>query len=126
MSETINELKPFVEACDKMAASKFIMIDKRVSDVLKSIAKTESVFNLIKDCMINFNFDLEWKKATVKSGYLTPPEESRKFIAFVFALLNCIDDKKISASDVLSKYFTKAENPSGPYAEFCSILIVNF
>ena len=42
------------------------MIDKRISDVLKSIAKTELVFELVKQSMINFNFDKEWKLATSK------------------------------------------------------------
>ena len=126
MIKTKEEIKLFVDACEKMSSSKFIMIDKRISDVLKSIAKTESVFNLIKECMINFNFDLEWRKATVKSGCLTPPDENYKFIAFVFALLNCIDDKKISASDLLSRYFTKVENPAGPYGEFCESIILKF
>lgn len=126
MAVSCEEIKPFLDACDKMASSKFIMIDKRISDVLKSIAKTEPVFNLIKGCMINFNFDFEWKKSTIKSGTLTPPEEAHKFVAFVFALLNCIDDKKLSASDLLSKYFTKTDNPSGPYAEFCQSIILKF
>lgn len=120
------DIKEFLNACDKMASSKFIMIDKRISDILKSIAKSESVFNLVKECMINFNFDLEWKKATAKVGCLNPPEETYKFIAFVFAVLNCVDDKKISASDLLSKYFTKIDNSSGPYAEFCQSIIIKF
>lgn len=126
MSTTKEELKLFIEACDKMSSSKFIMIDKRMSDVLKSIAKTEPVFNLIKECMINFNFDLEWKKATIKTGTLVFPEETRKFIAFVFVLLNCLDDKKISASELLSNYFTKVENIAGPYGEFCESVINKF
>ncbi len=120
------DIKDFLNACDKMASSKFIMIDKRISDVLKSIAKSEVVFNLIKECMVNFNFDAEWKRATTKAGCLNPPEETYKFVAFVFAVLNCVDDKKISASDLLSKYFTKTENPAGPYAEFCQSLIMKF
>ena len=53
----IEEVQPFVDACEKMASSKFIMIDKRISDVLKSIAKSRPVFEVIKECMINFNFD---------------------------------------------------------------------
>ena len=122
----LNEINPFVEACDKMIASKFIMIDKRISDVLKSIAKTELVFEYIKECMINFNFNKEWKVATEKVGQMLPPEENHKFVAFVFSVLNCMDDKKISASELLSKYFSKAENESGPYAYFCEMLIEKF
>jgi len=122
----LSEIKPFVEACDKMTASKFIMIDKRISDVLKSVAKTELVFEYIKECMINFNFNREWTLATSKVGYMMPPEENHKFVAFVFSVLNCMDDKKISASDLLSKYFSKSENDSGPYANFCETLVEKF
>lgn len=122
----LEEIKPFTEACDKMAVSKFIMIDKRIGDVLKSIAQTEPIFNVIKECMINFNFENEWKMATSKIGYLLPPEESHKFVAFVFAILNLIDDKKISASDFLSKYFSKSESEAGPYSDFCQTLVIRF
>lgn len=124
--EIYNDINPFLEACDKMTASKFIMIDKRISDVLKSIASSRCVFELIKECMVNFNFDKEWKLATAKAGVLTPSEEPHKFIAFVFSLLNCIDDKKISASDLLSRFYSKTESEAGPYSDFCQSLIVRF
>lgn len=122
----LNEIKPFVDACDKMTASKFIMIDKRISDVLKSIASVDLVFDAIKECMINFNFEKEFKEATSKLGFLSVPEEPHKFIAFTFSLLNFLDDKKISASDLLSKHFSKTEDPAGPYSAFCQSVIVRF
>ena len=124
--KNMEEIKTFVDACDKMTSSKFIMIDKRISDVLKSIAKTQLVFEYVKECMINFNFDREWKLATTKVGYMLPPEEPHKFVAFVFSLLNCMDDKKISASELLSRYFSKSETNNGPYSDFCDLLIVRF
>lgn len=122
----LEEIKTFTDACEKMASSKFIMIDKRIGDVLKSIAQTELVFDVVKECMINFNFEREWRTATSKVGYLLPPEESHRFIAFVFAILNLIDDKKISASDFLSKYFSKTETEAGPYSDFCQMLVIKF
>ena len=127
MSEQVlKEIGGFVDACDKMTASKFIMIDKRISDVLKSIAKTQPVFEYIKECMINFNFTKEWGVATSKIGQLMPPEESHRFVAFVFSMLNCMDDRKISASELLTKYFSKTDNNNGPYSNFCEQLIVRF
>lgn len=122
----LTEIKPFIDACDKMTASKFIMIDKRVSDVLKSIASVDLVFDAIKQSMINFNFEKEFRTATSKVGYLYAPEDPHKFIAFAFSLLNFMDDKKLSASDLLSKYYSKTEDPAGPYSEFCQSIIVRF
>lgn len=120
------DLKDFADACDKMSQSKFIMIDKRISDVLKTIAKSDDIFDYIKECMINFNFEKEWKLATARMGLLMIPEEQRKFVAFVFVLLNCLDDNKINASDFLSKYFSKSESHAGPYSEFCQTVIQKF
>ena len=122
----IENIKPFIDACDKMTQSKFIMIDKRISDVLKSIARTDLVFEVIKECMINFNFEKEFKTASSKAGHLNPPEDKHKFVAFAFSLLNYLDDKKISASELLSNSFSKSENPAGPYSEFCDKIIVRF
>ncbi len=120
------EIQPFIDACDKMIASKFIMIDKRISDVLKSIASCKPVFNLVKDCMVNFNFEKEWGLATAKMGYIVPPDDSRMFVAFVFSLLNSIDSKKLSASSVLSMYYSKIDAGDGPYDQFCKAIIERF
>jgi len=121
--QILDEIKPFVDACDKMIASKFIMIDKRISDVLKNIATTPCVFEVVKECMINFNFEQEWRMATAKTGQILPPEDARRFIAFSFSILNCIDDKKISASAFLTAYFSKTDEQAGPYSAFCEVFI---
>ena len=44
---TLTDLEAFTTACDNMAASKYILVDKRLGDVLKSIAQTRQVFNII-------------------------------------------------------------------------------
>ncbi len=124
--ELINQIKPFTDACDNMARSKFIMIDKRVGDVLKAIASNDTVFSIIKNCMINFNFDNEWKLATARINQLQAPSEEHRFIAFVFSILSRIDDKRISASTLLATYFSRTENTTGAYAEFCDYLIIGF
>lgn len=121
--QILEEMKPFIDACDKMIASKFIMIDKRISDVLKNIATTPCVFEVVKECMINFNFEQEWRMATAKAGQILPPEDPHKFIAFAFSILNCIDDKKISASAFLTAYYSKVDEQAGPYSVFCSVFV---
>ncbi len=120
------EVKPFCDACDKMIASKFIMIDKRISDVLKAVADCKLVFDEVKQCMINFSFDREWKLATAKVGVLTPPEEGHKFVAFVFSLLTSIDNQKISTSELLSKYYSRTDDNKSPYNQFCEHIILGF
>ena len=87
MMYTQADIQPFIDACNAMIRSKFILVDKRIGDLLKSIATTKPVYNAIAEAMINFNWSAVWKVATNKTGDLVMPEESNKLIAFVFCLL---------------------------------------
>ncbi|MBQ7453215.1 MAG: hypothetical protein IJS68_02985 [Clostridia bacterium] len=121
--DTIGE---FTSACDSMISSKYILVDKRLGDVLKSIASTRQVFNLISECMVNFSFERELEIATNRMGRLTLPEEPHKAIAFIFCLLNLLDDKKINFNQFLNKYYSNDENGAGPYATFCNQVVLRF
>ena len=110
------QIKGFLDACDKMINSKFILIDKRVADVLKSIAENRAVYNLIAECMANFDFDKEFKQATSTYNFILP-DDPKKLVAFVFCLFNCLDDKKININDLLMKYYSKDKDTS-PYTLF--------
>jgi len=122
----MQDIQSFIDACDNMITSKYILVDKRLGDVLKSIASTRPVFALISQCMIGFNFEREFALATSRAGQLVIPEESHKNIAFVFCLLNLLDDKKINFSQFLTKYFNNDEEGVGPYALFTSRVVKTF
>ncbi|MBQ9790326.1 MAG: hypothetical protein IJW24_01885 [Clostridia bacterium] len=119
-----DDIKIFVAACDKMIGSKYIMVDKRVAEVLTSIAACKPVYNLIAECMINFNFDKAYKQGTVGHNFVLP-DDPKDVVAFVFCLLNCLDDKKININDLLMKYYSKDSHVS-PYALFNSEVICKF
>ncbi len=123
---TLTDLEAFTTACDNMAASKYILVDKRLGDVLKSIAQTRQVFNIISECMVNFNFEKELTQATSKLGQFIIPEETHRCIAFIFCLLNLLDDKKINFSQFLNKYFSTNDDGAGPYANFCNRVVKVF
>ena len=122
----LEDIASFTTACDNMIASKYILVDKRLGDVLKSIASTKQVFNLISECMVNFNFEKELQTATSKLGKFIVPEEPHKCIAFIFCLLNLLDDKKINFNQFLNKYYAGDEDGIGPYATFCRRIVLTF
>ena len=126
MMYTESEIQPFLDTCDAMIRSKFILVDKRIGDLLKSIATTKPVYNAIAECMINFNWDASWKIATNKTGDLVVPEESNKLIAFVFCLLKNIDANKVNINEVLVKYCSNDEDKRSSYVVFCEKTIVKF
>lgn len=118
------ELSAFVIACDNMVASKFILVNKRIGDLLKSIAITKPVYNAIAEDMINFNFASAWKVATANSGALAVNHD--RFIAFVFCMLKAIDESQININELLVKYFPSDEDKRSSYALFCEKMIVPF
>lgn len=122
----MSDIAGFTTACDNMVASKYILVDKRLGDVLKSIASTNQVFNLISECMINFNFEKELTTATSKLGQFIVPEEPHKCIAFIFCLLNLLDDKRLNFNQFLNKYFSGDDEGAGPYSVFCQKIVLTF
>lgn len=124
MKYTMEEIKIFTDACDNMINSKFILVNKRISDILKSIAVTPPVYNAIAESMINFNFSSAYTSATAKTGELSIQKE--KLVAFVFCLLKAIDDRKVNINELLVRHFASADNSRTNYASFCEQLIVPF
>lgn len=120
------EIQKFVAACDNMINSKFILVDKRIGDILKTIAQTKPVYNVIAESVINFNFDAEWKIATAKRGELRMPEEASKLVAMVFFMLNSIDSGKINISELLMHHFSHDEDKRSSYTVFCERTILPF
>lgn len=121
--ESVN-IDRFLLSINNMIESKYILIDRRISDILLSIADTHEVYNLIAECMINFDFKQEWKKAT-QSNMMKLPANDSKRISFIFCLLNNLDDKNLDATNVLEKYFSYDRMVS-PYEQFCKNIIAEF
>ena len=116
------EMMQFEHAVDLACKSKFIMVDKRISDILKAIASCNEVFEAIKKCMIGFDFGKELRIATTVDGHFAMPNDPQRAVALSFCLLSAIDDKKIDINQLLSKHFTSND----PYARFCDEILINF
>jgi len=114
----------FIVSIDNMLASKYILIDRRIADILLAIADTHEVYNLIAECMVNFDFKYEWKQATA-TNVMKLPNTNEKRISFIFCLLNNLDDKNLDATQVLERYFSYDSSVS-PYDLFCRNIIEEF
>ena len=120
----LGEIQGFLVSVKNMLESKYILIDRRVADILRSIAETDVVYNLIAECMINFDFAYEWQRAT-EGNYLKLPESDPKRISFIFCLLNNIDDRNIDVTAVLERFFSY-DIAYSPYDLFCKYVIAEF
>lgn len=122
--QKIIDIDEFLTALDKLIASKYILAERKISDVLFQVAQTSHVYNLIAKCMINFDFKAEWKVAT-SSHFFKLPETDEKRVAFIFCLLSNIDDKNIDFTNLIAQYFS-TENSFSAYELFSKTVIVEF
>lgn len=126
-----NELKKFFAACDEFANGRFILADIKVAKILRAIADCEDIYNLLEECMINFDFDREFAKCKVKGSMgevaaFRLPSEMHKLIPLVFCLLVEIDSKKIDFNYFLKTQFPLANSQNEEYESFSNSIIIPF
>ena len=116
------EFIEFEKVLDLACRSKFIMVDKRISDILKCIAGNETIYEMIKGTLTNFDFGKELKLATNIQGHFSMPNDDVRTVALTFCILNAIDDKKIEITQLLANNFTGDDS----YAKFCDQVFLRF
>lgn len=116
------DIDDFLVALDGLIESKYILAERKISDVLFQIARTGEIYNLIAKCMINFDFKTEWKTA-ISAHFFKLPERDEERIAFIFCLLSNIDDGNIDFTNFLSEYFSAANSYSA-YELFSKTVLV--
>ncbi len=117
-------IEDFLNAVSSTLESKYIFIDRKISDILISIAKSPDVYNVVAKSMINYDFKEAWKKA-VKSNFIKLPMHAEDKIAFIFCFLSNIDDKNLDITMILDKYFSY-DSEIKPFELFCKNIIVEF
>lgn len=117
------ELNAFKAACEKFIDSKLILIEKSISDILKTIAKGGMIYNCLAEEIVGYNFPAEFETAT-RSGSFDLVMSDKKVVPFVFNLLNEMDNGNIDIFTFIKKMF--GEDTQVAYASFGDILIRNF
>lgn len=127
------ELDAFIERADELIDSKYILADIKIVNLLKTIASSDTLLALFKNCLTDFDYSLAQKKYFVKSKYLSSdkgefilPPNSRELLAFIFNLLVDIDAKRIDFANFLNKYFYVDGSFSAGYDAFINAMIKPF
>lgn len=128
-SEQITDINRFISSCDDMINGKFILADIKILKILNMIAHSEPLYKYIQQCLIDFNFEREYGKASVKNringSIFTPPSEHEKLVAMVFCLLVEFDKKHLDFYSFISENFSTLA-PNGEYNLFAKTLLVPF
>lgn len=129
LSDTaLRNIQACLSSLDELAEGKFIFAENIIKKILTNISQSDEIFDLISECMKNFNFDREFNRAKVKmptkDGYFNMPENRAVIIPMVFCILVDIRDRKLDFGEFLKNYF-KHEKMS-EYENFAQVVIAPF
>lgn len=117
-------------SCNELIEGKFILADSKISKILKDITESKDVYNLLSECMSNFDFDREFIRAKIKfptkPGYFKMPDEKYKILPMVFCLLVDIQKRRIDFPAFLKDYFSVQDGKISEYENFANEVIKPF
>ena len=104
----MENIEKLISLCDELIGSKILFADKKISKILEIIAATPELYELMSDCLSDFDKGLEFKLAFKnedgKSEFVMPEEEF-KVLALVFCLMADINNGKIDLDELAHTYF---------------------
>ncbi|MGN0961649.1 MAG: hypothetical protein ACI4PF_05580 [Christensenellales bacterium] len=128
--EERKNLVDFFNACNEMIEGRFILSDTKVSNILKSVVKSEKLYNLYSECMQGFRFaqTLESCKASnpANGGYFQMPQEEKDIVAFVTCLLLEVDKRNINLQTFVTDNFYSADGYNISYNNFSLMVLVEY
>lgn len=125
-----NLIMNVILSCNELIDGKFILADSKITKILNDITESKEVYNLLSECMANFNFEREFIRAKIKlptkPGYFKMPDEKYKILPMVFCLLVDISKQKIDFQTFLRDYFTVEDGKISEYENFANEVIKPF
>ena len=121
----------FYNACTDLQNAKLILADAKIGKVLKSITASPDLFAAVGQCLINFNFEAEFRKAQVQketqSLYFVLPNSKEKLVALVFKILSSCDTHQLDLHALIQDFFTSdSEDMSYGFLNFVHKVIFPF
>lgn len=123
----------FLEKCDEVMQSKFIIADTKISDLLKSIATSDLLYAFFRELTKNFDYPAACEKymnyrpeGTSNKRKLLFPEDVGERLAFVFCLLIDFDSGRIDLGAFLQEYFYEDGSVYGSFYAFTNQVIKPF
>ena len=104
-----NDIINFYDACTDLQNAKLILAESKIGKILKTIMESPDLFATVGECLINFNYEMELKKAEVRQDaeniYFKLPADKAKLVALVFNLLSECDTHKLDLHAFIKEFF---------------------
>ena len=125
----IQELTTFNNACDEFISGKYLLIDIKLSSILKIIEDNEKLTNIINSCLKDYDFSNEFKKLATLSedkNILRLPNTDQEIVAFVYNLLYKFKVGTIDFYQFLIDFYGTESTNKKEFAEFANTIIMPF
>lgn len=106
------QIELFLEKCDDVMRSKFIIADTKISELLKSIATSDLLYAFFREITKNFDYAAAQRKymnyapeGSLNKRKLLFPSDPAEKLAFIFCLLVDFDTKTYDLGEFLQEYF---------------------
>ena len=122
------DVASFKSAADELIGSKFILAEKRISELLKTIAENPGLLALFKTALQGYNYSVEFNKSrTASKGkvMLVLPKNQARKIAYIFCLLMEFDTKKRNLKQFLDEYYYMPQ-PNASFTAWAKDMITVF
>lgn len=123
-------ISAFMSSCDDLINGKFIFAGNKVSNILKAISESPELYEVISECLKNFNYEKEFGRAKIKlptkKGTFKMPEDKTILIPMVFCMLVEIQENKIDFKQFLADYFDTDDEDVSQFENFANTVIVPF
>lgn len=123
-------ISAFMSSCDDLINGKFIFASNKVANILKAINESPELYEVISECLKNFNYEKEFGRAKVKlptkKGTFKIPEDKTILIPMVFCMLVEIQENKIDFKQFLADYFDGDDEDVSQFENFAQSVIVPF
>ena len=122
-------INAFMNSCDDLICGKFIFAGNKVANILKAINESPELYEVISECLKDFNYEKEFGRARVKlptkKGTFKMPEDYTSKIPLVFCMLVEIQENKIDLKQFLADYFD-TDDETSQFEKFANEVIVPF
>lgn len=123
-------ISAFMSSCDDLINGKFIFAGNKIANILKAINESPELYEVISECLKNFNYEKEFGRAKVKlptkRGTFKIPEDKTILIPMVFCMLVEIQENKIDFKQLLADYFETDDENVSQFENFANTVIVPF
>ena len=129
MKSTKAQVLEFLEKCDELTKSKFIMATNKIKELLKCIVNSPELYGLFDKVTQDFNYPEQKAKCLINGvgnfpGRVSLPQTVGQRLAFIFCLLVEFDNDTMNLNDFLQMYFLEDGSYFGSYKAFCDTIIV--